>query len=69
MSMLKNHAMKKTFILQLRNRFQTLTVEGNGDDAEDDMQEDTENVIDKHWKNVVNLYTECSKKTIGYIRA
>ena len=64
-SMVKNHALKKTFIQQLRNRFQALTVEVNGDGAEDDIQGDGGNAIYKHWKNVVNLYTKCSKKTIG----
>ena len=34
----KNHAMKTTFILQLRNRFHALTVEENGGEAEDDVQ-------------------------------
>lgn len=40
----------KTFLLQLRNRFEALTLEGNGNDAEDDMQKDTENFIDKRNK-------------------
>lgn len=41
-SMLKNHALKTTFILQLRNRFQALTVEENGETMRKMMYRETE---------------------------
>lgn len=41
-SMLKNHALKTTFILQLRNRFQALTVEENDETMRKMMYRETE---------------------------
>lgn len=41
-SMLKNHALKTTFIQQLRNRFQALTVEENGETMRKMMYRETE---------------------------
>ena len=57
--MLKDSAIKKKFTIQLRNRYQALSSTARDDDA--DVLD-----INKHWTNIVEAYTETSKKVIGH---